>query len=198
MKNSFIYLFLLVLIFIFGCSSSKEIGSERIVDRSADKKPDWIKQGSVKKDSLYCFTGEITKAIDRSFGMHQAYASGMIQVIRSLEKNINGLTGLTGTGVNKEEGDIGTYTSFGVAEKNKSLTISGVFNPETYWEKEEITKNTGVSYYYNCYSLLTISLDDYNKAIKGTLEIAKKKAQDDNNQKAETILQDLINGLKSN
>lgn len=198
MKN-LLYNFLLfaIIALISSCSSTKEIGTETIVDKSGPT-PYWINQGSSdsKKDTIF-FTGQITKAIDRSFGMHQAYADGMIQVLRSMEKDVNGLTGTAATGSNVEEGDIGRYTSFGMSEKYKSLTVSGIFNPDTYWEKVEIKNNSRINYTYNCYSLLKISKTDYDKNIKGTLEAARKKAQEENNKKAEELLNGLINDLNN-
>ena len=94
-----------------------------------------------------------------------------------------------------DDDDIGRFSEFAIGWISDTKTVAGVLNPQTYWEKIATTTSTGVSYNYNCYSLLKISKKDYNKSLEGAYENMKKKARELNNQKAEEVANKLIEQL---
>ncbi|MFZ1290634.1 MAG: hypothetical protein WAR79_11125 [Melioribacteraceae bacterium] len=194
MKNLLVVTLLVSLMFLVSCSSSKEIGKEVIVQQSGDS-PVWIVTPTVEDDENIFVTGELTKAKDRSFGMKQAYSDGVMKFMNTMQNAVKTQSSLALRGSNIEEGDIGRFSEFAVGWISDTYQIAGVKNPESYWEKVEVNTNTGVDYYYNCYSLLSMSKNDYNKALSGAYDNMKKKAQEENNKKAEETAASLIDAL---
>ncbi len=196
MKILLTSLIIFVPIFISGCSGSREIGSEIIVEKSSST-PNWVLTPVRDEGDFIFVTGDITKAKDRSFGMNQAYADGVRKLMNTMQNDVKTQSSLALRGANLSEDDIGRFSEFAVAWISDTYKIAGVQNPESYWEKVEIKTNTGVTYTYNCYSLLSISKQNYNKALEGAFENMRKKAQEQNNKRAEKTAQKLIDELKS-
>ncbi|TSA26326.1 MAG: hypothetical protein D4R68_07575 [Ignavibacteriales bacterium] len=193
MKN--LFLFFLFVVFVFGCSALKEVGSETVIEKSGST-PIWSSKPSSEEGEFIFITGEMTKAKDRSFGMNQAYADGLSKLMNTMQNNVRTQSSQALRGANLDTEDIGRFSEFAVAWISETKTISGVQNPETYWEKVETKTETGVSYNYNCYSQLKISKKDYNRSIEGAYENMKKKARELNNKKAEETANKLIDDLK--
>lgn len=196
MKKTISILFILPIIITIGCSSTREVGSEIIVDKSGST-PSWVLTPTQDDADFIFVTGEVTKANDRSFGMNQAYADGVGKVMNTMQNAVSTETAQAFEGANLSDGDLGRYTKIGVAWISDTYKISGVQNPEVYWEKVEVKTNTGVKYNYNCYSLLKISRADYNRALEGAFYEMQKKAQEENNKKAEQTTKEMLDRLKS-
>lgn len=196
MKNIIIFLSVVVMFVAVGCSGSNQVGKETIVEKSGST-PDWILTPTQDEDDFIFVTGEISKANDRSFGMNQAYADGVRKVLNTMQNAVSTETAQTFEGANLSDGDLGRYTKIGVAWISDTYKISGVQNPESYWEKVEVTTLSGVKYHYNCYSLLKISRLDYNRAIEGAYYAMQKKAQDESNKKAEQSVTEMLTKLKA-
>lgn len=196
MKKLLSVCFVLLLLAIFGCSSSSEIGKESIIEKSSSV-PDWINTPTKDDGDVILVTGEVTKAKDRSFGMNQAYADGVRKLMNTMQNDVKTQSSLALRGANMDEDDIGRFSEFAVAWISDTYKIAGVQNPETFWEKVEVKTHTGVTYNYNCYSLLKISKIDYNKALEGAFNDMKRKAREENNKKAEETATKLIDELKS-
>lgn len=195
MKKIFSLLF--VVLFYFGCGSISEIGTEKTVEKSPTNS-DWILIPTSESEGNIYFTGQMTKAKDRSFGLKQAYADGMMNLMNSMQNSVRSQSSMSLRGSNVEEEDIGRFSEFAVGWISENRTISGLQNSENYWEKIEKKTETGVTYFYNCYSLLKISKTDYNKALIGAYENMKKKSIELNNKKAEETANKLIDDLKKN
>lgn len=185
-----------MVIFVVGCSASREIGSEVVSEKSGST-PDWASNPTTDDSENIFVTGEMTKAKDRSFGMSQAYADGIRKLMNTMQNNVRTQSSQALRGANMDDDDIGRFSEFAVGWISDTKTVSGVLNPESYWEKIETKTSTGVSYNYNCYSLLKISKKDYNKSLEGAYENMKKKARELNNKKAEETATKLIDDLKN-
>jgi len=196
MKSLLKYLPIVLLIMFCGCSGSSEIGSEKTVDKSGST-PNWINIPTSDNGEFVFVTGELTKGTDRSFGMNQAYADGVRKLMNTMQNAVKTQSSLALRGANMDEGDVGRFSEFAVAWISDTYRIAAVQNPESYWEKIEVKTLSGVTYNYNCYSLLKISKKDYNKALEGAYLDMKKKAQEENNKKAEETSNKLIDELKS-
>ena len=129
--------------------------------------------------------------------MNQAYADGVRKLMNTMQNAVKTQSSLALRGANMDEGDVGRFSEFAVAWISDTYRIAAVQNPESYWEKIEVKTLSGVTYNYNCYSLLKISKKDYNKALEGAYLDMKKKAQEENNKKAEETSNKLIDELKS-
>jgi hypothetical protein len=194
MKKFEFLLLIVPLFFIFGCSGSSEIGSEKTIDKSGSS-PEWVLKPTTDEDDYILVTGEITQAKDRSFGMSQAYADGLRKLMNMMQNRVKTQSSLAMSGNNMNEDDIGKFSEFAVGWVSDTKNISGVKNPDLYWEKIEKKTAEGVTYYYNCYSQLSISRSDYNKALEGAFNEIKKQAVAENNAKAEQAAKSLINEL---
>lgn len=186
----------LTIIFLIGCSSTKEVGSEQIVERSGSE-VDWIGTPTQDDGDFILITGEMTKANDRSFGMNQAYADGVRKLMNTMQNDVKTQSTQALRGANLSDGDVGRFSEFAVAWISDTYKVAGVQNPETYWEKVEVKTYSGVKYNYNCYSLLKISKQDYNRALEGAFYEMQRKAQEENNKKAEESANKLLDELKS-
>jgi hypothetical protein len=187
----------IVPLFLFiSCGGGSEIGSERTIEKSGST-PDWIGNPTNDAGEFIFITGELTKAKDRSFGINQAYADGVRKLMNTMQNDVGTQSSLALRGANMDEEDIGRFSEFAVAWISDTYKISGVQNPETYWEKVEVKTYSGVTYNYNCYSLLKISRLDYNKALQGAFDSLRKKAREENNKKAEETANKMIDNLNS-
>jgi len=195
MKNALAVILLIALVSMIGCSASKEIGSENVVDKSGST-PSWSGKPTSEDGDFILVTGQMTKANDRSFGLKQAYADGLQNLMNTMQNNVRTQSSQALRGANLDQDDIGRFSEFAVGWISDTRTISGVQNPDSYWEKIETTTGSGVTYSYNCYSQLKISKKDYNRAIEGAYENMKKKAHEVNNAKAEETANKLIDDLK--
>lgn len=197
MKNLLLVSFLFIISILFiGCSGGTELGNEEIVEYSGDK-PTWLTTPTrVEGDNIY-ITGEITRGKDRSFGFNQAFADGFRKLLNMMENDVQALTVDANIGANKDESDMGKYSAFIIAWINKTSRIAGVQNPESYWEKIKVQKYDGVTYFYNCYTLLKISKQDYNKALQNAFEVMQKKAIEENNKAAEELSKIIVEKLSN-
>lgn len=184
-----------VLLFYYGCATTSEIGTERTVESSSST-PGWTLTPTKQDNDFYFFTGQMTKAKDMSFGLKQAYADGLQNLMNTMQNNIGTESAQALRGANMDEDDIGRFSGFAVAWISETKTVAGVLNPEAYWEKIETKTPSGVSYNYNCYSLLKISKKDYDKSLEGAYENMKKKAREENNKKAEVSADKLLDSVR--
>jgi hypothetical protein len=191
----FLNLFVLFcLVTLFGCAGSAEIGAEKTVEKSGST-PDWVLTPTTEQSDFIYVSGELSKGKDRSFAMNQAYADGIRKLMNMMQNAVKTQSSSALRGSNMEDGDVGRFSEFAVAWISDTYKFAGVQNPESYWEKVEVKTATGVNYYYNCYSHLRISKVDYKKALEGAFNEMKKKAQDENNKKAEETAKNLIDEL---
>jgi len=191
--------FLYITAFVFittliGCAGSAEIGTEKTVEKSGST-PDWALTPTTEQSDFIFVTGELSKGKDRSFAMNQAYADGIRKLMNMMQNAVKTQSSTALRGSNMEDGDVGRFSEFAVAWISDTYKISGVQNPESYWEKVEVKTATGVNYFYNCYTHLRISKLNYKKALEGAFNEMKKKAQEENNKKAEETAKNLIDEL---
>jgi hypothetical protein len=197
MKNLVLLLSFLTVVTFSACSTTAEIGSEKTVEKSGST-PDWVLKPTIEEGQYIYVTGELTKGIDRSFGMSQAYADGMRKLMNMMQNAIKSQSTSALRGSNVSEEDLGRISEFAVSWISTTDRIAGVHNPESYWEKVEVKTETGVKYYYNCYSKLRISTTDYKKALAGAFNEMKRKAVEENNKKAEETATRLLESVKAN
>jgi hypothetical protein len=194
MKKLAVVFLVLGLLHFGGCSGSSEVGSEKSVEKSKSQ-PEWIDKPTIEDGDNIFVTGEITQAKDRSFGMNQAYADGVRKLMNMMQNAVKTQSSLVMRGNNMADDDIGKFSEFAVGWVSDTKNISGVKNPDSFWEKFEKKTVSGVTYYYNCYSRLKLTKADYNKALEGAYNQMKKKAVEENNHKAEETAKKLIDDL---
>jgi len=192
------YILLLALV-LFGCSGSKEmqVGEEQVVEQSTTDRPSWTNVPSEEREGNIFVTGEISRAKERAFGMNQANADGIQKMLNTMNNQAKSASTQALSGANMDEGDVGRYSEFAVSWISNTYQISGVITPTTYWEKVMKKTPQGVEYFFNCYVQLKISKADYNKALAGSYDEMKRKAQEASNVKAEEVAKKLLQDLNT-
>jgi len=195
MKNLILVILLICISQFISCTST-DTGEESSIERSSSK-PGWILTPVTKDDSYIYVSGEMTSARDRSFGMNQAYADALRKLLNMMENDVKTQSSMTLRGANMDEGDVARFSEFAVAWISQTYTIANIENPEIYWEKTKVKTDEGIRYYYDCHSRIRISKKGFRAIIEGAFTHMKKKARDENNQKAEETANKLIDELKN-
>ncbi len=183
---------------LIGCGGSrKQIGSQRIVEKSPSAMPEWVQQTAYEKKDMLYYVGGVKNVVDYSLGLREAKAEGLKNLVESVKLRARTqLTQMT-RGSNQTKEDLGKFIEDGVALTSTNLDVSGVLPREQYTEKIEETTGTGVKYLYNCYTLLGISTKDYAEARRKAIEGLGEQAKKENNLKAETDAKDLLKKLEA-
>ncbi len=184
----------ILAVILYSCGAS--IGEEVLVETSGSK-PDWINIPSTKDNQYVTVIGEMSHADDRSFGMNQAYADGVRKLLNMMINDVKTQSSQVLKGSNLVEGDVTRYSEFAVAWISQTYTIANVINPESYWQKIKVGTPYGESYYYDCFTKIQISRNDFNMSLTGAYENMKKKAKENNNKTAEEVANKLIDDLKN-
>lgn len=183
MKKGFLLLagffFLLVLV---GCAGGRvrrgAVGSEVVVKREPEKKPEWTGMPyEEKKDKLF-FKGEANKVYDKALGFTEAKANAIQNLIEAIKIKARSEFSKAIKGVNVSQSAIGQYLDNVIAWTSDNLSVSGVIPVHEYYEKVQVTTHEGVKYHYNCYVQLSISLENYIRAREKALNNAAETAAD--------------------
>ncbi|MBF0105883.1 MAG: hypothetical protein HQM16_11210 [Deltaproteobacteria bacterium] len=150
---------------------SKNLGKEKIIDRS-DNKPNWIKKGAVfiKHGTMYA-VGTLTDAPNLSMGMRVAQKRAQVVIVESLKEHLQATYSEAAEGLGIDQLDLQTMT-FSSAE----AVVTGFFPSDQYYEKKQSLGLGGTFYKYDCYALIEITQENYLKALDGALNGYKKKA----------------------
>jgi hypothetical protein len=90
-------------------------------------------------------------------------------------------------GIPMDDKDVGTVIRDGLIMLSEAM-IQGVKEKEIYYEKVEEVVPEGVTYFYSCYILMTISEQDYRMIASQVIDRQKAKARAMKNKKAEEFL----------
>lgn len=191
----------LLFLVLSGCGSSRprSLGTEVVVEKSVPSTPAWTNQLSVdpsNEDRYFYATGTMTRVFDKSYGMSQAQAEAVRQVLNALTNKVKSSTTQALEGANMSPSDVGRYSQFAVAWISETPWVSGFVTPESYWEKVERTGELGVEYFYNCYVRGRLSREDFLKAANGAYAAMLRQAQEERNRKAEEVAKELIKELR--
>ncbi len=182
-----------------GCGGApkKAVGQEKVIEKSADKKPDWITVPQFEQDKKLFFSGGVTGRASYSLGLRQAKAESIKNVAEGIQVRVRTEFTSAIRGSNVSEEDLGEFVQDSIAMVTENLKIQGLTPEENYYEKIERITTTGVEYKYNCYSLIALKVEDYNLARDIALNGMKKKAKKEANKKAEetaTLLLEKLSG----
>lgn len=184
----------IIAVMLFSCGAG--VGTEVLVESSGSK-PDWIFIPTYKDNLSVFVTGEMSHAQDRSFGMNQAYADGVRKLLNMMINDVKTQSSMVLRGSNVNEGDIQRYSEFAVAWISQTYTVANVQNPESYWQKISVSNAFGESYFYDCFTRIQITKNDFIMSMTGAYENMKKKAKENNNKTVEEVANKLIEDLKN-
>ena len=177
-----------ILSLVVACSGVKK--NYVIVDNSYSPKPKWVKKEHYepsKKDEYKYF---ISKAenVNQRLCESTASARANLVVASEIANNIDNAFKNT---INSNDDEANTITTEKLQQTVK-LQLAGVENTERYWERRQYLKKLGAEEdktRYQCYSLLRMKKDSYNKAVDASLNKMMSMINSDNKQ-------EIINNVK--
>jgi hypothetical protein len=186
MKNFYI---LIIACLLFGCGSSREIGSERVVEKSGSK-PDWINSISRDAGDFVYVRGIFTGATYQSDGEKASVHNAANELRQLAGSYISTLEGSSDVGDPRNKAGMGDALKSATVITSDPQLFFNNFKPELYSEKIEKITNSGVEYSYNCYVLVKIAKADYNQILEKILKGGIKEAQEMNHREAKEFLED--------
>lgn len=188
----------LVFAFLFSCAGPKQpvVGSQRVVEKSAEKRPEWITVPYFEDNEIMYFSGGVRGVADYALGLRQAKAEAVKNIAESIAAKVRTEFTQAARGANLEEGDVGRFVQDGIAMITDNINIQGMLPAETYYEKIEQVTDYGVKYFYDCYALYQLPKKDYELAKKRALEDMAKKYREENNKKAEEAALKLLEKIE--
>lgn len=200
MKKITIYFFAAIICYSFFASCATRgpvVGKERIIQTSG-KKGDWVSSevSFFEKDKMLFFRGQVSKVNDLTMGLRQAEAEAKKRMVGKIAELVQAEFTTYAIGANMSEYDRGNFVADGIAWVSEKVQITGSVPFKSYWEKVEITKDYGIEYAYNVYTLLQIPKKDYNKARNRAINGLFEKAKEVKNKKAEEAALELKKKLE--
>lgn len=190
MKKVLILLILLLVSvgLIVGCARRPPIGTQKVVETSGSR-PEWITIIPQAKKEMMFFRGIKTRAPNLDGGLTDSRMHAARQVAEMVETkaNVDYENARLEYGIPRDDKDIGTVIRDGLIMLSKAM-IQGVKEKELFYEKVEEVVPEGVTNFYNCYVLVTISEQDYRMIASQVIDRQKAKAQAMKNKKAEEFL----------
>ncbi len=190
MKKALILLTLLLvsLGLIVGCAPRPPIGTQKVVETSGSR-PEWITKIPKTEKEMMFFRGIKTRAPNLDGGLTDSRMHAARQVAEMVETkaNVDYENARLEYGIPRDDKDIGTVIRDGLIMLSKAM-IQGVKEKELFYEKVEEVVPEGVTNFYNCYVLVTISEQDYRMIASQVIDRQKAKAQAVKNKKAEEFL----------
>ena len=181
------YLFFALI--LFGCSGSKEIGDETIVERSGSK-PDWVNTISRDAGDIVFIRGGYSGSSNQSDGEDAAVYSAGNELSQLVGSYISTIGGFDKNG-DPRNGLVNILMKNTIITSEPHLFFNN-FKPELYSEKIKKTTNFGVEYTYNCYVLVKMAKTDYNKVVETVINEGIKAAQEKNNKEAKEFFNNAL------
>jgi len=190
MKKTLILLilFLVSIGLIVGCGGRLPVGTQKVVETSGSR-PDWITVIPKAKKGMMFFRGIKTRAPNLDGGLTDSRMHAARQVAEMVETkaNVDYENARVEYGIPMDDKDIGTVIRDGLIMLSEAM-IQGVKEKEFYFEKVEEVVPEGVTYFYSCYVLMTISEQDYRMIASQVIDRQKAIARAKKNKKAEEFL----------
>jgi hypothetical protein len=167
--------------------SPSHYGSENAVSQSRGPRPEWIDNLEVFRKShrnKLWFSGATFKKADREDGRQEAYLDAIRSIAKGIRETVHSfyIRAKTVDDMTSK----GLYTSKSEHEIDKASfshalrTITGA-NADSYWWRKfwiQQSPESPVQYYYDVYSLVSISSEAYNQDVDRTLEGLADELQD--------------------
>jgi len=180
-----------------GCAAhDRQMGKARLVSSLPDSKPDWVAKASYEADGRIFYKGAVTGRQDMALGLRESRGEAEKKLAEEIRSRIRTEFGSAIEGQN-EANSLGAYLKDIIAKVSDDVEVSGVSERGQYVEKWEVKAPEGVRYQWDCYSLLSISREDYLEARRHVQDQALRKVRDDRNAKAEASLKDAFGKLEA-
>jgi hypothetical protein len=177
-----------VLGLMFSCAAKKPIGTQTLISKKGDC-GDWIYNIPKTKDGIAFFRGAKTGAVSEEGGLNDArmHAAQQVAEMVKTEANVDYERARVEYGIPKEDEDVGSVVRDAFIALSDAI-VQGVKEVKSCVERYEEVTHEGVRYFFNVYTLVSISEEDYKRIAARVLEKEKEKARERNNKKAEEFL----------
>ncbi len=179
-----------------GGQKVKPVGTETVIEKSAEKTPEWVTVPFFEDENTMYFSGTVKGVADYAVGLRQAKAEAMKNVAESIKTKARTEFVENTRGSNLSPDDLGKFVQDGIAMIADNINVSGLLPAESYYEKVEKVTDNGVKYFYNCSVLFQIPVKDYKEARRKAIEGLAEKAKEAKNKAAEEAAMNLLNKLQ--
>lgn len=199
---------------IAGCGASKAVKMNQAQARQAfelskstvvrtsldDKRPQWTYKTVFEQDGKVYFAGAIIDGADYAVTIRLANSEALKNAIQSISQFIRTEFSQYVQGSNNSRGQgVERYVEDGIAAFSKNVHVQGVRQTEIFYE--ELFSPSVMQPSYNVFVKLEMGKSDYLKAKADVLQklrdTFKKEAEIEAKQKAERLLQELKDEIKS-
>lgn len=135
--KKFVVLTAAVSVFVIaGCGGAKvrPVGSQKVVEKSADKTPEWVIVPFFEDETTMYFSGALKGVGDYAVGLRQAKAEAMKNVAEAIETKAKTEFVQNTRGSNLPGEDLGRFVQDGIAMTADNINISGLLPAESYYE----------------------------------------------------------------
>ena len=175
---------LLLPLILASCNSVKK--DYIITSASYSPTPKWVKKESQEEDKLYKYF--VSKAENTNQRLCEKTASARANLVVASE--ISTMINNTYKSVVESKNEEAKELSNEILEQSVKVYLAGVEQAENYWEKRRYTKELGSEKditKYQCYSLVKMNKDNYNKAVSASIDKMMKLIQEDNEELKQEI-----------
>jgi hypothetical protein len=181
---------LITIILSCGASQIKREGEREIVETSKNR-PKWVVNPPKEEKGLMFAVGVRTKAadLDGANTDSRMTAIGKISDQVGMEFKRFYERARKEKGLPTGSGDIGWIVNDAISVMSQ-IMVSGVKEEDYYWEKyKEYNSTGGVGYFYDFWTLVSVTKEDFKRAANLAVEDVKKKASSQKNKEAEEVLE---------
>jgi len=173
---------------LFSCAPKKPIGTQTLISKKGDC-GDWIYNIPKTKDGIAYFRGAKTGAVSEEGGLNDArmHAAQQVAEMVKTEANVDYERARVEYGIPKDDKDIGSVVRDAFIALSDAI-VQGIKEVKSCVEKYEEITHEGVRYFYNVYTLVSISEEDYKRIAARVFEKEMEKARAMKNRKAEEFL----------
>lgn len=173
-----------------GAQVKKEVGEREIVEKSDDKKPEWVlKKVPKSREGKIFFRGSRTRAVAYEDGVTDSRMDAIKGISQMAQTEMSALyeKARKELGIPADDKDVGRVINDGMIAFSQTI-VKGIVEEEIYWEKYKEYEGDRVGYFYDVYILVSISERDFRAAAESIVESQLKKAREEKNRKAEEFL----------
>lgn len=166
---------LVVFLAVAGCATGREVkpGGEVIVDRSHEDRPDWLNQRKIEQGPIIVFIGQ-----ERSRNLGLGEDGAKLSAVKNLGNSYYmDLSDLVSSDKREITEALDQYLKSGADFAAKNVPISGAATKEIYWEKIEKSTYGELQYFYDVWTIVEISAEDYQRGLRLAVDRVKSEGK---------------------
>jgi len=174
-----------------GCAGRQAVkGSRSVVERSVDRKPDWVERRSWEDNGRVWVVGASGTVKDVALGEEIATATAKRTIAESVGQAIRSEFRAATTG-NPNAERLGRAVDSALSLRTDRVIVRGVMPTERYWERYEVITDDGVASGLEVSMLCSVSKDDLAASRKQELQVLAQSEQLKADAEARKLLESL-------